>query len=167
MKFVHMLYHSPLAPMTGCYLQALCTEASLHALRRHYPQIYDTHDKLLVDPAAVRVARPDFLAAFKTITPSSHRSAVAHARWGCQHCLLLSVCLSVCLSVSLSVCLSVCAHVCACHACAVFCGLIALFALSPIISVSAAPDAAAICLSEGRDFLPAFAGHCLQLWCPV
>ena len=61
-------------------LQALCTEASLHALRRQYPQIYDTNDKLLVDPATVRVSRTDFLSAFKAITPSSHRSAVAHAR---------------------------------------------------------------------------------------
>lgn len=64
----------------GTLLQALCTEASLHALRRQYPQIYDTNDKLLVDPATVRVSRTDFLSAFKAITPSSHRSAVAHAR---------------------------------------------------------------------------------------
>ncbi|KAL0052590.1 hypothetical protein WJX82_004414 [Trebouxia sp. C0006] len=64
----------------GADLKALCTEASLHALRRQYPQIYDTHDKLLVDPATVRVSRTDFLSAFKAITPSSHRSAVAHAR---------------------------------------------------------------------------------------
>ncbi|KAL0036308.1 hypothetical protein WJX77_001773 [Trebouxia sp. C0004] len=64
----------------GADLKALCTEASLHALRRQYPQIYDTHDKLLVDPATVRVSRTDFLLAFKAITPSSHRSAVAHAR---------------------------------------------------------------------------------------
>ncbi len=67
--------------MSSQGVQALCTEASLHALRRQYPQIYDTHDKLLVDPATVRVSRTDFLSAFKAITPSSHRSAVAHARW--------------------------------------------------------------------------------------
>ncbi len=77
-------------------MQALCTEASLHALRRQYPQIYDTHDKLLVDPATVRVSRTDFLSAFKAITPSSHRSAVAHARWDSH---THNVCLSVCLSV--------------------------------------------------------------------
>ena len=121
-------------------LQALCTEASLASLRRHYPQIYDADDKLLIDPGRVsgasgqgradiqrgvggmigflatahaesrsaavdttsdpmspthlcwrcspvlrmqvRVERRDFLAAFQTITPASHRSAVAHARWG-------------------------------------------------------------------------------------
>ncbi|KAA6420881.1 MAG: ATPase family AAA domain-containing protein [Trebouxia sp. A1-2] len=42
----------------GADLKALCTEASLHALRRQYPQIYDTHDKLVVDPATVRVPLP-------------------------------------------------------------------------------------------------------------
>ena len=119
MKRVHILYQTTLAPMPGCHLQALCTEASLHALRRHYPQIYDTHDKLLVDPAAVRVARPDFLAAFKTITPSSHRSAVAHARWGCRHCLLY-VCLYVCMYVCLYVCMSVRTYVCM-HVCMYVC----------------------------------------------
>lgn len=69
-------------------IQALCTEASLHALRRQYPQIYSTTHKLLIDPASVMVTRTDFLAAFKATTPSSHRSAVAHAR--CAHALCLS-----------------------------------------------------------------------------
>jgi SpoVK/Ycf46/Vps4 family AAA+-type ATPase len=62
-------------------LQALCTEASLASLRRHYPQIYDADDKLLIDPGRVRVQRRDFLSAFQTITPASHRSAAANARW--------------------------------------------------------------------------------------
>lgn len=35
--------------------QALCTEASLASLRRHYPQIYDADEKLLIDPGRVRV----------------------------------------------------------------------------------------------------------------
>ena len=69
-----------------CDLQALCTEASLHALRRQYPQIYSTTHKLLIDPASVTVARGDFLAAFKAVTPSSHRSAVAHARCAALPC---------------------------------------------------------------------------------
>ena len=38
--------------------QALCTEASLQALRRHYPQIYSSDDRLLLDPAAVAVQVP-------------------------------------------------------------------------------------------------------------
>ena len=60
--------------------QALCTEASLHALRRSYPQIYDADDKLLIDPRRVAVERRDFMAALNSITPASHRSAAAHAR---------------------------------------------------------------------------------------
>ena len=62
-------------------LQALCTEASLASLRRHYPQIYDADDKLLIDPGRVRVQRRDFLSAFQSITPASHRSSAANARW--------------------------------------------------------------------------------------
>ena len=62
--------------------QALCTEASLAALRRTYPQIYESDDKLLIDPAAVAVTPRDFFAAHASLTPASHRSAAAHARSG-------------------------------------------------------------------------------------
>ena len=61
-------------------MQALCTEASLHALRRRYPQIYESDEKLLIDPASIAVERQDFVAALSCITPASHRSAAAHAR---------------------------------------------------------------------------------------
>lgn len=49
-------------------------------MRRHYPQIYDSDEKLLIDPSRVAVTRRDFLSAFTAITPASHRSAAAHAR---------------------------------------------------------------------------------------
>lgn len=46
-------------PADRTCVQALCTEASLASLRRHYPQIYDADEKLLIDPGRVRVrARP-------------------------------------------------------------------------------------------------------------
>ena len=70
----------PSPPLTCSMLQALCTEASLHALRRSYPQIYDADEKLLIDPRRVAVERKDFMAALASITPASHRSAAAHAR---------------------------------------------------------------------------------------
>ncbi len=60
--------------------QALCTEASLVALRRSYPQIYSSDDKLLVDPRTVSVTQPDFEAAFRSITPASGRSVGSPAR---------------------------------------------------------------------------------------
>jgi len=33
----------------GADLKALCTEASLRSVRRTYPQIYHSHDKLRID----------------------------------------------------------------------------------------------------------------------
>ena len=71
-------------PGSFCRRQALCTEASLRALRRRYPQIYKAEQKLLLDPRQVSVDRRDFLAAFSAIVPASHRSAAAHARWAFQ-----------------------------------------------------------------------------------
>ena len=64
----------------GADLKALCTEAAVHALRRRYPQIYESDDKLLIDPGRVVPNRADFRAAMDAITPASHRSAQAHAR---------------------------------------------------------------------------------------
>jgi SpoVK/Ycf46/Vps4 family AAA+-type ATPase len=64
----------------GADLKALCTEAAVHALRRRYPQIYESDDKLLIDPAQVVPTREDFRAAMEAITPASHRAAQAHAR---------------------------------------------------------------------------------------
>jgi hypothetical protein len=46
-------------------LQALCAEASLAALRRVYPQVYDSDCKLLINPAAVVVGREDFMTAMQ------------------------------------------------------------------------------------------------------
>lgn len=60
--------------------QALCTEASLVALRRSFPQIYSSDDKLLVDPSAVQVLRQDFDAALRAITPASGRAVATPAR---------------------------------------------------------------------------------------
>jgi len=39
----------------GSDLRALCTEAVLQGLRRTYPQIYMTNDRLLLDPERVEV----------------------------------------------------------------------------------------------------------------
>ena len=51
------------------------------ALRRAYPQIYESNDKLQTDASSVHVDRRDFMAAFAAITPASHRSAATHARY--------------------------------------------------------------------------------------
>lgn len=46
-------------------MQALCAEASLAALRRTYPQIYNSEVKLLIDPSSVSVTRTDFATAMR------------------------------------------------------------------------------------------------------
>lgn len=64
----------------GADLRALCSESAIRALRRRYPQIYDSQDKLLINVDEVQVKTRDFLAAMKEIVPASHRSARSHAR---------------------------------------------------------------------------------------
>ncbi|XP_066590980.1 ATPase family AAA domain-containing protein 2-like isoform X2 [Prorops nasuta] len=57
----------------GSDLRALCTEAVLQGLRRTYPQIYLTNNRLLLDPEQVEVKKRDFLQASSILIPSSHR----------------------------------------------------------------------------------------------
>ena len=64
----------------GADLRSLCSEAALQALRRRYPQIYDSADKLLIDPEQVQVTELDFEAATRELVPSAHRSAMVQAR---------------------------------------------------------------------------------------
>ncbi|TGZ56172.1 ATPase family AAA domain-containing protein 2 [Temnothorax longispinosus] len=64
----------------GSDLRALCTEAVLQALRRTYPQIYMTNDRLLLDPERVQVKKRDFMQASSMLVPSSHRVAPCAGR---------------------------------------------------------------------------------------
>ena len=64
----------------GADLKALCTEAAVHALRRRYPQIYESDERLNIDPKQVIPSRADFRAALAAIVPASHRAARTHAR---------------------------------------------------------------------------------------
>eukprot|EP00189_Rhodosorus_marinus_P000780 CAMPEP_0113957968 /NCGR_PEP_ID=MMETSP0011_2-20120614/3078_1 /TAXON_ID=101924 /ORGANISM="Rhodosorus marinus" /LENGTH=1285 /DNA_ID=CAMNT_0000968617 /DNA_START=628 /DNA_END=4485 /DNA_ORIENTATION=+ /assembly_acc=CAM_ASM_000156 len=64
----------------GADLKSLCTEASLRALRRRYPQIYKSQQKLEIDPDQVKVMGIDFFLAMQSIVPSSHRSSLVQAR---------------------------------------------------------------------------------------
>ena len=58
----------------GADLRALCTEAALFALRRKYPQIYKTTDKLVLDVESINVSASDFHSALKVIVPTAQRS---------------------------------------------------------------------------------------------
>jgi len=64
----------------GADLRALCAEAALRALRRRYPQIYDSSAKLAIDAGSLTVRDRDFAAAMKALVPASHRAARTYAR---------------------------------------------------------------------------------------
>ncbi|KAJ8525657.1 hypothetical protein ON010_g15457 [Phytophthora cinnamomi] len=63
----------------GADIKALCAEAALCSLRRVYPQVYASQDKLLINLDKVVVARSDFVKAAKKITPASHRAVSSFA----------------------------------------------------------------------------------------
>ncbi|XP_044027436.1 ATPase family AAA domain-containing protein 2-like isoform X2 [Siniperca chuatsi] len=64
----------------GADVRAVCTEAALCALRRRYPQIYGTSQKLLLDVSSIAVGSCDFLAAMRKMSPASHRLAASPAK---------------------------------------------------------------------------------------
>eukprot|EP00049_Salpingoeca_infusionum_P006604 m.109108 g.109108 ORF g.109108 m.109108 type:complete len:1314 (+) comp13363_c0_seq2:173-4114(+) len=64
----------------GADLKALCTEAGLLALRRTYPQIYDSDVKLKLNMRAINVTAVDFKDAMAAITPAAQRSVIPPGR---------------------------------------------------------------------------------------
>ncbi|XP_078611325.1 ATPase family AAA domain-containing protein 2-like isoform X2 [Branchiostoma floridae x Branchiostoma japonicum] len=74
----------------GADLKSLCTEAALFALRRRYPQIYSSKEKLQLDVSSINVSAKDFHQAMQNITPASQRSVVSpgHALSGTIQVLL-------------------------------------------------------------------------------
>ncbi|XP_055081091.1 ATPase family AAA domain-containing protein 2-like isoform X2 [Periophthalmus magnuspinnatus] len=64
----------------GADIRAVCTEAALCALRRRYPQIYSTSQKLLLDVSSISVTSTDFINAMRKMSPSAHRSNASPAK---------------------------------------------------------------------------------------
>ncbi|XP_047460998.1 ATPase family AAA domain-containing protein 2-like isoform X7 [Mugil cephalus] len=64
----------------GADIRAVCTEAALCALRRRYPQIYGTSQKLLLDVSSIAVSSCDFVAAMRKMSPAAQRSAASPAK---------------------------------------------------------------------------------------
>ena len=54
-------------------MKALCTGAALHGLRRRYPQIYTSSDKLELDVSSIQLSARDFYKAVQKIIPASQR----------------------------------------------------------------------------------------------
>ena len=57
----------------GADLKGLCAEAPLNALRRRYPHIYKTNQKLALNLDEIVVTEEDFFKAMKALVPSTHR----------------------------------------------------------------------------------------------
>ncbi|KAK5853211.1 hypothetical protein PBY51_007018 [Eleginops maclovinus] len=64
----------------GADIKALCTEAALAALRRRYPQIYDSSIKLSLDVTSIVLGPCDFSKAMRTIVPASQRALAPPGR---------------------------------------------------------------------------------------
>ncbi|XP_050988100.1 ATPase family AAA domain-containing protein 2-like isoform X3 [Labeo rohita] len=64
----------------GADIKAICSEAALCALRRRYPQIYASSQKLLLDVESISVSGRDFLSAMRKIVPASQRAVASPAK---------------------------------------------------------------------------------------
>uniref|UniRef100_A0A4W3HPF9 ATPase family AAA domain-containing protein 2 n=1 Tax=Callorhinchus milii TaxID=7868 RepID=A0A4W3HPF9_CALMI len=58
----------------GADIKSVCTEAALCALRRRYPQIYTTNEKLQLDISSINISAKDFVMAMQKIVPASQRA---------------------------------------------------------------------------------------------
>ncbi len=58
---------------SGADLKGLCAEAALIALRRRYPQVYKTSQKLALDFDQIKITNVDFELAMERLVPSTHR----------------------------------------------------------------------------------------------
>lgn len=61
----------------GADIKALCTEAALIALRRRYPQIYVSSQKLQLDVSSIVLGAQDFYHAMQNIVPASQRAVMS------------------------------------------------------------------------------------------
>ncbi|CAG9788857.1 unnamed protein product [Diatraea saccharalis] len=64
----------------GSDLKALCSEAVLKALRRVYPQVYESEYALLIDAKNVQVTKRDMLDAMDSLVAAGARSSPLAAR---------------------------------------------------------------------------------------
>ncbi|XP_063055005.1 ATPase family AAA domain-containing protein 2-like isoform X2 [Engraulis encrasicolus] len=64
----------------GADIKAVCAEAALCALRRRYPQIYASSQKLQLDVSSISVGARDFVSAMRKMVPASQRAVVSPAK---------------------------------------------------------------------------------------
>ncbi|CAB3230706.1 unnamed protein product [Arctia plantaginis] len=82
-----------IADITGGYggsdLKALCSEAVLKALRRVYPQVYESEHALVIDTKNVEVTRKDLLEAMHSLVAAGARTSPLAAKRLPPHCIPL------------------------------------------------------------------------------
>ncbi|XP_008322158.1 ATPase family AAA domain-containing protein 2 isoform X3 [Cynoglossus semilaevis] len=64
----------------GADIKAVCSEAALCALRRRYPQIYSSSQKLVLDVNSINITNKDFLCAMSKMVPAAQRAVVSPAK---------------------------------------------------------------------------------------
>ncbi|XP_054638061.1 ATPase family AAA domain-containing protein 2-like isoform X2 [Dunckerocampus dactyliophorus] len=64
----------------GADIKAVCSEAALCALRRRYPQIYSSSQKLVLDVNSIAITAKDFMSAMSKLVPAAQRAVVSPAK---------------------------------------------------------------------------------------
>uniref|UniRef100_A0A669DPK7 ATPase family AAA domain-containing protein 2 n=1 Tax=Oreochromis niloticus TaxID=8128 RepID=A0A669DPK7_ORENI len=64
----------------GADIKAVCSEAALCALRRRYPQIYSSSQKLVLDVNSISITNKDFMSAMSKMVPAAQRAVVSPAK---------------------------------------------------------------------------------------
>ncbi|XP_004940083.2 ATPase family AAA domain-containing protein 2 isoform X2 [Gallus gallus] len=64
----------------GADIKSLCAEAALCALRRRYPQIYLSSEKLQLDVNSIKIKAKDFVMAMQKTVPASQRAVPSPGR---------------------------------------------------------------------------------------
>jgi hypothetical protein len=68
------------AGFCGADLHALCSEAALRCLRRVYPQVYESDQRLVINPKKVTVGAVDLHSALSSVKAASHRTSFSDSR---------------------------------------------------------------------------------------
>ncbi|MEE6463204.1 hypothetical protein FKM82_005816 [Ascaphus truei] len=61
----------------GADIKSVCAEAALCAVRRRYPQIYTTSEKLQLDVSTIKITARDFVVAMQKTVPAAQRAVVS------------------------------------------------------------------------------------------
>uniref|UniRef100_A0A7M4FWI4 ATPase family AAA domain-containing protein 2 n=1 Tax=Crocodylus porosus TaxID=8502 RepID=A0A7M4FWI4_CROPO len=61
----------------GADIKSICAEAALCALRRRYPQIYTSSEKLQLDISSIKITAKDFVVAMQKTVPASQRAVTS------------------------------------------------------------------------------------------